>query len=487
MPNVDLHKKVFQPQAILPETRIYLNTCAIAGVPVTQYYIPRYDAVIRYLKSTGTWNNLSSLFFDFTGDKIWALIDIKDPTRTASKVNTYAGEFTVNQGWNGNASFSILTNYNPTNDSNVSQNNFSFGTLLINNVASTTRHAISAFNAGFTQGNFINEQIPQSIANNSATAPTTSYAKYRFTSYAWIGCSRTGSTTNNVYVNGVLNSTQTSSSVAFNNISIGRLNAYNGSWAAAATFGSNNSQGAFYAGNGSVNHNDIITAANIFLDSISTRANVNKRVIFEGDSMTGSVASPTLSSGSLYPTTVITTLGTQWSGLVVSEANETVQSAITQATTEIDPYRNKFLQEDIIVIFMGTNDLATNRTAAQLYADMVTWATARKVLGFKVIIVGICDRDAGFTGGQTQAGFDTARASYRALMNADFNVATSVANTFRPAAGITYADFWIDISADSKFNNAADLTYFQADQIHLNSTAYPILANTYVAPTIQLL
>lgn len=477
------------PQGFDIDAVAYFNACAAAGTPVTSDYKPRYNAVIKYLKKYNEWNNLDCLYIDATGNKAWALIDIRTPTRTQIKNNTYAGEFTADQGWVGNSSFSIDTAFNPTVGTNkFTRDDASYGILLVTNAADSTKHDVSCCDAGFTLGCFINSHdvVSKSICINSVIGPAVSYNKYIFSNYQWVGANRTAAAVATTYVNGVKQAIQVSASSALVNQTFGRMGARNTTgWVAG--FYSANIQGCFYAGNGSVSQINIINAVNQMLQYSNTASYINKRVIFEVDSMTGSVAFASLSTNSAYPKAVMTTLGNGWSGVITSEASETILQQVTNLATEVIPYRNYGLQKDIVVLFGGTNDLATNRTAAQLYADIVTCGTALKNAGFKVIIVGIPDRDAGFSGGQTQAGFDTARASFRTLMNTDFNVATSVANTFGPASGIAYADYNIDIFADSKFTNASDLTYFMADMIHINSTADSVLANTYVAPTILLL
>ncbi len=152
-------------------------------------------------------------------------------------------------------------------------------------------------------------------------------------------------------------------------------------------------------------------------------------------------------------------------------------------------FANTSFAKDVAVLFIGTNDLAFNpvSTGTALKSGIETECAKLKAQGKRVIICGVIDRNGGFIGGQTQGNFDLARASYNTLMKADFTVASGITNVYSAGVGITYADYFIDLFADSKFANAADTTYFQADVIHLNSTGYDAMANTYIAPTVLLI
>jgi lysophospholipase L1-like esterase len=88
-----------------------------------------------------------------------------------------------------------------------------------------------------------------------------------------------------------------------------------------------------------------------------------------------------------------------------------------------------------------------------------------------------------------RTGFETQRASLNALLRADFNVATSDPNVWLPAPGITYADVLIDVGNDANIGQAGQntsLTYYDADQLHLNNTGYGVVAG-YAVTAIRLI
>jgi hypothetical protein len=215
---------------------------------------------------------------------------------------------------------------------------------------------------------------------------------------------------------------------------------------------------------------------------------LSSHIIFDGDSMTGDSGGGTSSGSSRFARTTLTNLGANWSAVVLATQGETVVNMATNAITEIDPYIPDWKTgKNILVIWGGTNDLANNATGATLRTTMAGYCTARKGINprLKIIIVGVCARGASFSGGQTQVGYDTARTAYHSLMLTDFSTVSAVTNVFTPAAGIVYADAFVNIAANAIYNNPNDITYFQSDLIHGQNAMYDDLSNTYVTPTIN--
>lgn len=128
-----------------------------------------------------------------------------------------------------------------------------------------------------------------------------------------------------------------------------------------------------------------------------------------------------------------------------------------------------------VVFLGGTNDLHNSVAAATVITRIQTFCAGRKAAGFKVLVMSILPRsDAGNPGG-----FEAARATVNAALRADFNVATTDARIFKPAAGITYADGFADIAANNVIGDAGDelnTTYYQADQCHMKPAGYTYLA-----------
>ena len=469
------------PSPYCEEANLYFTKCALRGFPVTEEYKVRYNNFITDLKITGDWNNADSIYVWATGNEGWARVDIRNPKRTVDTFQgSYAGRWTINKGWNGNASFALLTGFNPGDggEYNFKRNNASIGCLLLDNDSVASKHEISSMNAGNNTGIIIVGYNPTDRGSvNTIIPPATGYNKYRFNSYCWKGATRTASNIGNMFVNGVNQQTQTSESLNIENKQIAVMGAYNGSFLAG--FYTSNSHAVFYAGGGSLSQKNIMNAYNSAFN-YGNVTNINKRVIFEGDSRTGSISSPALSNNSRYPKQVLIGLGSGWSGVVVSEANETVASMIPQFIDEIHPYRNSNLVKDVIVLFAGTNDIAGGDSAATLFSNIKTLAQSYKNDGFKVIIVGEIDRNW-----SSYAAMNTVRNSLQTSMLSDFTTASGITNVWGTNS-VSYADYYIQLHAEVNFQSYLSANY-QADGIHPSTVGSDVIANTYVYPTIQLL
>lgn len=453
---------------------VYFDSCSSAGFPVTSAYKSKYNNFILYLKSHSNWSGLDCQFLFATGNENWAKRDVKKPSRTITLQSSYAGRFAIDTGYNGNGSFAIITNYNPGDGGayNFTQNNSTVGCLLAYNRSVTPAQELSATNSTGANG-IVVSAFPNGVGylNSNFTLAGSTYQKYRFNSRGWFGAIRTGSTSENIYWNGVKTCTQVVASNSVLNQKIGLLGSYHGTFSAGLF--SSNTVSAFYAGNSTLSQQVQMDAFNFAFNGILP--DYIYRVIFEGDSRTGSVGASSASVSSAYPKAVMAALGNGWCSALVSESGEKLQQITTQYSTEIQPFRDTNLSKDIIVLWAATNDFASNRTAAQVYADLVSFCTQAHSNGFKIVIVGDIARGTYTTAQQT------ASITYTNTLLTDFstNVSTNI------YSGGSYADYYINLVGDSVFQNAGNTTYYQVDGIHLNTTGYG-LAAPYIVTAIQL-
>lgn len=462
---VGLKSKKLSAAGFDPDALVFFAAATAAGAPVTGAYLDYYNNSIKALKAANQWDELDSLYIDATGNKTWGLIDVRKPARTATILNTYAGDWTVGLGFKGNGSnFGVLTNYNPTVGTNkFTRNSASFGVLLIDNNANSPAWDIGASNLAITGGCFIRTYAPTPNGGsiNNVYVGSNTYKKPVLNSYCWIGMTRTGATTYNNYLNGVNIESGTQASDPVENTQFGRFGAYTNTFLGG--FYSLNRQACFYAGSGNLSQKEIMNALNInFFTPQGTKAALTNRIIFEGDSRTGDASSPSFSNTFAMPRRVITNLGNNWCGVAVSAVNETVQQMVTQYAAEVAPYVNTSLLKNIFVVWGGTNDITAFRTAAQIKADLETLCNSAKAQGYKVVIVGEIDRNW-----TSYAAFNAVRASLRSSMLADFT-SNPAAQIYLPASGITYADAYIDLYGLANFQNYAS-AWMQADGVHPNT------------------
>jgi len=470
--------------AIDADAQAYFNACTTAGASVTGAYINYYNNTIIALKASSQWTELDSLFIDATGNRTWALIDVKTPSRTATVSGAYGGDWTTGLGFKGDGTgFGIVTNFNPTVGTNkYLQNSASFGALLLDNNSVVSNWDLGAANGGYTNGDCIrayNETTGAKGAGgiNSGLFGVYTYQKPIINSYCWIGWNRTGGNRAYNYYNGVNIEQNEASSVAIINQPIARFGAYNGAFAGG--FYSANRQACFYAGSGSVSQNLLMNALNTnFFVPQATKAATTKRIIFEGDSRLGDQSTPTLSNTYGVANRALSNLGNNWVGVTVSANNQRTDQMATQYSTEIAPYLNTSLLKNIFVLWAGTNDIAANRTAAQIKTDIETICNAAKAQGYTVIIVGEIDRNW-----TSYAAMNTVRATLRTSMLADFGVSTVVGNVFTPAS-VTYANYYIDLYSEANFQSYVS-AYYQADGVHPNTTGSNKVGD-YISSTINI-
>lgn len=189
-------------------------------------------------------------------------------------------------------------------------------------------------------------------------------------------------------------------------------------------------------------------------------------MVFHGDSLTFGVGS---TGGLNYPAQTIALMPPYFSATNLGVSGQTITQMITTGVNNVDPlFGNNFRR---MIGWGGTNDLAIGGdSAATLYANMVTYATARKAAGWKVILIGILPRGAGAGGS-----FETRRTSVNASLRADFSSATAFTNI---RTGAAYADYFIDIEGDADLGQSGDELNptFYTDEIHLTNAGYAIIA-----------
>ncbi len=245
-----------------PDVLAFFAACTAAGASVTNtapyFYENMYTSVISALKSYGQWTKLDSLFIDFTGDYRWSLIDVRNPSRTATIHNGTSAKFTVNKGWQGGSSFYIDTTYNPGDGGTYqfTQNDSSFGFFqLLDPDGVSGNTSTGVFNSDFSVGSLGRNDGYDSIYVNAAYpgvgAAGSTYKKPKLDIIGWNSATRSSSSVVVANHAGVRYATLTMTSTAVLNLSFYRFTSnVNGSPNASGY--NTGSQGGWFAGNGSV-------------------------------------------------------------------------------------------------------------------------------------------------------------------------------------------------------------------------------------------
>lgn len=178
-------------------------------------------------------------------------------------------------------------------------------------------------------------------------------------------------------------------------------------------------------------------------------------IVFAGNSLTaGTNAS---STEQFYPNQCMRLLRSGEPFLNFGTPSQTTPQMITAATTQVDPAYDAN-RKCVVVAWEGLNDLFAGSTAAQAYANLVSYYGARKAKGFVVIAATIIDCQNGSKPGS----FDTDRATVNANLLANY---------------LTWGHAVADLAAQPELSNANDTTYFSTDKTHLTDAGYAVVAS----------
>ncbi len=125
---------------------------------------------------------------------------------------------------------------------------------------------------------------------------------------------------------------------------------------------------------------------------------------------------------------------------------------------------NGSLSKNIFICWLGTNDITSGYTAAQIQTAIRAITDPARAAGFKVVGCTITPRgDALWTG---TPGFETVRTTLNTNLKADTNF-----------------DAVVDLASVSQLTNPANGTYYHSDQLHFIDAGLQVIADT-IRPVI---
>lgn len=176
-------------------------------------------------------------------------------------------------------------------------------------------------------------------------------------------------------------------------------------------------------------------------------------LVADGDSITFGVGTSNPYTSFLAPTGG----AANWSINNKGIAGETLATMLANAPTNIDPWFNPNLAKNVIVIWAGTNDIATAHQPVDVYANLISYVAARHAKGWKVVVVTMLSR----------VGWDQKKDQYNALIEANTAGADEVVVFDSTPLGID--------------NGYANPLWFNPDEIH----PLTVGVTTYEAPMIS--
>jgi lysophospholipase L1-like esterase len=434
------------------------------GTSATTARKVQVNNTITALKSAGVWDELDMLYMWTAHSQNAALVDWKNPsTRAATVVGGMT--FTADNHFQGNGSTGrINLGYNPGDGGTykLTQNSTSFGVYIVDRVAANTRD-ISALTSSTTGCELVVcGATPSIFSINNDTAARTGA---NFSGTGLIATRRTASNAHTSTSRGYNNAS------AFTNAS---QPVQNRVWNAFcrnvgdttySTF-SNRKQRYLYAGSSSVipyNINNIIEQ--YYLNELGLCP--VKRMTISGNSFTanGTYVDQLMADINIYSTLDINIRGLSGQGTPQLKAD---------AATNIYPFSKSFLTHNIYFIWELTNDMTINgATYTQAYNNLVSYCQELKSYQPDAyIIVGTMMPRGGIATRQNDA---------------NLNDATTLNGLVR-LNGDNAWDAVCDTASDllmGQNGQNTDLTYYNADTIHPNSTGYQRLVTNYIKPSIE--
>lgn len=143
---------------------------------------------------------------------------------------------------------------------------------------------------------------------------------------------------------------------------------------------------------------------------------------------------------------------------VTAHGGWTTGQMLLNGPTNVDPLLTLPTARDrICIVWGGVNDSTTDPNAT--WANLQSYGQARRAAGWKMILC-------------TEIDARGSRDAYGWHDTVYPGINTLIRNNWR-----TCADGVADLGSDIRLQDATDLTYFTADQIHPNSVGYGIVAS----------
>ena len=194
------------------------------------------------------------------------------------------------------------------------------------------------------------------------------------------------------------------------------------------------------------------------------------QMVADGNSLTSGMGS---TGGLTYPAQLVTLLIDAVTPQVFATptvttygvSGQTTPQMTADAVAQIDslvfPSDAVAVSDNVLLAWEGTNDLFVNgASAATAYANLVTYCTARRAAGWKVIIGTLLPRaDVG-----TPATFEADRQTVNTLLRQHWR---------------EFADALMDVGADPYIGQAGqttNATYYAADLVHMTNAGYARVA-----------
>jgi len=139
----------------------------------------------------------------------------------------------------------------------------------------------------------------------------------------------------------------------------------------------------------------------------------------------------------------------------VAVSGQTIGNLASNRSVFVDLRFNPNVVRNFYCVHVGTNDTAAGTAPATTYAAVAAHCSGLRAAGWKVIVTTQLPRGDGQT---------TNRNTYNGLIRAGYQ---------------NFADGLVDLAADPLLDDNTDTTYYDSDQIHLNTAGCSVMAQGF--------
>lgn len=186
----------------------------------------------------------------------------------------------------------------------------------------------------------------------------------------------------------------------------------------------------------------------------------NSKIICDGNSLTSGGY-----GGETYPNLLLSKLLQKYTNVTVINkgvGGQQTTGMISDAVSDID-VNIDLSKVNILCVWEVGNDIYFNGNVNNAITNITTYCQARKAAGWKIVLLGLCDR-------YQITAFGDNQSQYRAKLS-EANMILK--NTYKTIG----ADVFIDIGSDSRLQDATDLSYFNSDSVHLIQAGNNVVAD----------
>lgn len=183
-------------------------------------------------------------------------------------------------------------------------------------------------------------------------------------------------------------------------------------------------------------------------------------VVFDGDSRTVGLQS----NATPYYAQALWGNSAMWMSRSYAVGSQSVQAMAADAPTQIDPLVGYPAARKDTVLWGGVNDASGGADAATIHSRIAAYCAARRAAGWRVVVCSEIDAQSAPLNAVNW--HSTIWPALNALITANWS---------------TYADALADLGGDARLQDANNVTYFNADKLHLNTTGYGVVAGIVAA------